>query len=524
MQKLIGSFWTTLAKHQSQISPEERTQALYTAESLIHSWTALDSNTRETVLHNLEHVSLDACAFNRLLIDSLRYQLTKDTARLESIPTHIDGHPEDLAACASTFMGLSEMVFNDHEKSLASILDRRVFRSLFEKQLNRVNILYDRFAGNRSIPFSRTNKVVILTRQFLIPPHAPTVDALNFARSLIEDFGKDVMIVSSSEYSHARDGAIVPAVLGATVPDYKGGVKTIGTNGHSLPFLMCGDGVFGENSVIQGIQAIDAFSPEMILCISAPSLLAEPFHERSFCFIYPTGRGVPLTNHCFFHTWDPPDDEMQEILDQENLRDRHLFAQHPGFETKPASEALTRHQFGIPDDAFLFVIVGARLSRDVDDRFLRLLVKICDHPKAHFAFAGNFDTFEEEVGKYPALRGRTTYLGFQPDMMGVYHIADSYINPNRNGGGSAIVYALQAGVPALSLSSGDAGMVVAGFPPLATYDDLAQRAHDLMANANILNDYQKLAQQEAPKFSGRKALVSRIMQAFNEFARQREQN
>ena len=113
---------------------------------------------------------------------------------------------------------------------------------------------------------------------------------------------------------------------------------------------------------------------------------------------------------------------MNQILAKDELGDLHLFTQHPGFDVKTLSNGLTRKQFGIPEDVFLFVVVGLRLSQDVDDRFLQLLGNICEHPNAHVAFAGNFDNYDETVGQYPALRGRTTYLGFQLDIMGVYHI------------------------------------------------------------------------------------------------------
>ena len=93
------------------------------------------------------------------------------------------------------------------------------------------------------------------------------------------------MIVASSEYSNARDGAIAPGVVAATVPEYTGGLKYLEIYGHSIPFIMCGDGAFGDTAAKQGIVAIDAFMPEMILCVSAPSVIAEPFHDRSFCFI-----------------------------------------------------------------------------------------------------------------------------------------------------------------------------------------------------------------------------------------------
>lgn len=528
MQIDVPGLWRTLSKAQTQITAQDRLQAIHTATCLVNMWKDFDEGTKGQLLELLEKLSSHPDAYHRLLIDSLRYQLTKDLTFLNTIPDYIDGHPDNLTACASSFMSLATLVFDDtecSETSVTSIIDRRVFRSLFEKMFKRVIQLYNLLAKNQSVPFSRNNKVVILTRQFIAPPHAPTVDAINFAISLIEDFGKDVMIVASSEISNIGDGAIVPGVFANTMPEYKGGLKYIEIQGQTVPFLMCGDGGFGEAAVEQGIVAIDRFMPEMILCVSAPSVLAEPFHNRSFCFIYPTGRDVPITNHCYFHTWDQPDDEMSHILAQDNLCDLHLFSQHPGFDVKPLSNGLTRQQFGIPEDAFLFVVVGQRLFHDVDDSFLQLLGKICEHPKAHVAFAGNFDDYDKKVDQLPALRGRTTYLGFQLEIMDVYQIADAYLNPTRKGGGSAMVYAMQAGLPALSLPVGDAGKAVAGFPTLPNYDDMAHRALELMTDEQVLNHYRNLAREEAPKFSdkGRKALLNNIMSAFNDFAKQHEQ-
>lgn len=527
MQINIQGLLATLRKDQSAITAHERSQALSLATDLIKVWERLDNETKAQILQMLGQLSSHPGAYQHLLIDSLQYQLRKDLAFLKSIPVHIDGHPDDLGACASSFMSLAELVFNDHESSgagVSSIIDRGVFRSLFEKQLARVTALYDQFARNRSVPFSRNNKVVVLTRQFFAPPHAPTVDTINFVLALINNFGKEVMIVASSEITNAGGGAIAPEILAHTVPQYTGGPKNMSMDGHSVQFLMCGDGTFGETAAKQGIQAIDAFDPEMILCVSAPSVLAEPFHDRSFCFIYPTERGVPITNHCYFHTWDQPDGEMRRIIANENLSNLYLFTQHPGFDVKPPSTALTRQQFGIPKDVFLFVVVGLRLSQDVDDRFLELLCQICEHPNAHIGFAGNFDDYEEKVGHHPSLRGRTTHLGLQEDIMGVYQISDAFLNPIRKGGGSAIVYAMQAGLPILSLPFGDAGMATVGFPQLADYDAIAHRAQELMTNKNVLNDYQARARAEAPKFSDRKALLDKILQAFDDFAKRYEQS
>ena len=65
-------------------------------------------------------------------------------------------------------------------------------------------------------------------------------------------------------------------------------------------------------------------------------------------------------------------------------------------------------------------------------------------------------------------------------------------------------------------------MAAAGFPTLANYDDMAQRAHELITDEHVLNDYRALARTEAPKFSDRKGLLTNIMNAFDEFAKRHE--
>ena len=170
MQINVPGFWRTLKKDHAAITAQERGQALYTAAWLIEMWEKFDEGTKAEVTQMLENLSSHPGAYNNLLIDSLRYQLTKDLNFLKTIPAHIDGHPDDLTICASSFMSLATMVFNDTESSetsVASIIDRRVFRSLFEKKLKRVMELYDLFAVNRAVPFSRNAKVIVLTRQFL---------------------------------------------------------------------------------------------------------------------------------------------------------------------------------------------------------------------------------------------------------------------------------------------------------------------------------------------------------------------
>jgi len=294
--------------------------------------------------------------------------------------------------------------------------------------------------------------------------------------------------------------------------------KHIDYKGQCLPFHMCGEGTLSNESMAQGLATIAAYNPEMVLSVGGPTLMAEPFADSRFCFMYPTGRGIPLIVKSHFHTWDEPDETMLGQIQAENLMEKHLFHQHPGFGYKPPSSSISRAQFGIPEDAFVFVVVGLRLNHDIDDSFVELLDKITAHDKAHIIFAGPFDDYDSRMKGYVRLKEKSTPLGFQPDIMAVYNISDAFLNPTRKGAGSGIIYAMQALLPILSLPHGDAGLAAAGFPPLGSYEEMEEAARRLIDDPETLQSYKATAAAEFPKFTGRTQLMARIMEEFEKYA------
>jgi len=140
---------------------------------------------------------------------------------------------------------------------------------------------------------------------------------------------------------------------------------------------------------------------------------------------------------------------------------------------------------------------------------------------AHVAFAGNFLTYQEVLPNRQNLVGRFSFLGLQDDIMAVYSISNCYLNPKRTGGGSAIVYALAAGLPSLSCPVGDGYEAVRSFPLIPNYQVMAQTCKDLMTNPEFLSRYQTLAREEAARLCSRAPLVERIESRYRMFAGQR---
>jgi glycosyltransferase involved in cell wall biosynthesis len=172
---------------------------------------------------------------------------------------------------------------------------------------------------------------------------------------------------------------------------------------------------------------------------------------------------------------------------------------------------------GIPESAFVFVVVGMRLHNVVDDVFLDLLETIIEEPNTHVVFAGHFNSYDRTVGGRDRLKGRCTFAGFQDDIMAAYEICDAFINPKQPGGGSAIVYAMAAGLPALSLPYGDAGLAVNQLPEIRNYQEMARIAKRLCTDRIFYDNYKAMTADVAQELSSRTPLVNKIMDAFSAY-------
>jgi glycosyltransferase involved in cell wall biosynthesis len=510
----VSSFLETLRASASDISVDERQAATNFATRILSS----DQEVKNQLVPHLKSLCGHPDSFNGLLLESLLYNLTNDSAHLDNLSSYLPDYAPEFLEAAGTFMAVRSLLFlatPEQRAVLEKYFTREFTKKLFNIKLSFINQKYDQIASNKKPEFQRNNIVVILTPQFLGPPHAPSLDALNFAKTLITEFHKTVVLIETSLFSTTYTGALVPEVA-ANRNKALDGATEVKYGGVVIPFMSCGEGVLSEQAIVDGIAAVDAISPEMILCVGEPAVLAEPFNERCFCFIYPLGNGLPHIQNTHFQMYSGPSELEKISMEQEGMSDRHLFTHQYDLMVKPKSRSLNREQFAIPSDSFVFSVVGMRLETEVDAALLNMLQKIALNSKAHFMFAGNFDNYETKLAAYEGLKNRTTYIGFHTDIMAVHNITDVFINPARSGGGTGVVYALQAELPVLSLAVGDGGLVTKNFPIITDYIHMADIALDMIINPQLVEEYKEISRNEAPQFSGQ--LIKRIMGEFEKFA------
>lgn len=510
-----------LAKPYQTIPPERRKRASATVSALSQAWDTLTRASRENLLKFLKTHRTNALPLQRCFIDSLLYHVTKDAEYLRGIAENLPKIDIDIPLGIGSFFSLISLHFNaapEERPALEELLGRDIIQAFYDRSLALTREIHQQVTADKVKPFETNGIVVILTKQFLRPPHAPSVRTLNFARTLKSEHGKSPVILVTQEFPNEHDSCIAPCP--AANLD-KGFLKadTVSWMGETIRFAMLSEGPISEVSVARGLATIAHLNPEIIISIGSPSLFAETFADSRFCFLYQTITGLPYVNDCYFHTWEEPDNVMQAEIEARGLQDQYLFAQHPGFDEKTAQSSLSRATYDIPDDAFVFAVVGLRLDREVDDTFLEMCGTIAaSNPKAYFAFAGNFSKHEKLMANHPALGPHARYIGFHGDIMAVYDMCDAFLNPIRKGGGGGIVYAMQAGLPALSTPFGDAGLAVANLPDIPDYEAMATTALRLMEDDAFREDYAARSLAESKRMSSGSDIIARIVDEFDKYA------
>jgi glycosyltransferase involved in cell wall biosynthesis len=336
---------------------------------------------------------------------------------------------------------------------------------------------------------------------------------------MFQDAGRQVMIASTCAFGRQLYSAILPGSV-CVVNEAMGGIDRFEFEGRVFRYHQPASGQFNTQTLNETLRAIEAFDPAMVLAIGVQNLTAELLDAGRFVVQYPTIAGLPTTRNNHFFMWREPTAEEAELIEQLGLGKNFLFSHHPGFAPPPRTTTLSRAPFAIPEDAFVFAVVRMRLDDDIDDAFLALMRDVrARAPNAHFVFIGEFDGFFQRVGADPSVAGYATHVGFQSDIMAAYELCDAYINPTPKGGGSAIVHALTAGLPALSTNQGDAYEAVRTFPVIEDFAVLARVAADLAQRGKTFEAYVRMAKARAPTLNSKAPVVEKLLAAYETFAR-----
>lgn len=318
-------------------------------------------------------------------------------------------------------------------------------------------------------------RIAIVTNQFTRPMHQPSRDAFDYARRLQDDFGCSVLLVNGNLLPSAIITAFVPAFQAVVTPDLAGPVA-ITEDGATVRSWSSVERGLSDAKLRGLVAAIEGFDPDLVVSFGGSVLAADLFAGVRPTLCIPTTSGITVSQADIvlsFDGGDPTAGLPEEYRAPFAERHRPFVF---GYSAPPEAGGASRAAFGLPEDGFLFTVVGGRLDEEVSPAFLDALDRILDAcPEARVAFAGPVAGLP---GRLAGSRhaGRLHSLGFVPEIRALYRVAGACLNPPRQGGGGSAAYALADGVPVVSTRHGDVAAILGPARAVDGLDELVGRA------------------------------------------------
>ncbi|HEY0837802.1 MAG TPA: tetratricopeptide repeat protein [Azospirillum sp.] len=355
-------------------------------------------------------------------------------------------------------------------------------------------------------PRAAVRRVALITNQMLGDGHQPTVDAIDYARRLQDDFGCAVLVVNANAMATAEENGFVPAFAYNVSEEYQG-VQTIEARGARIRMASFPQRHFDADKVLAILDEVERFDPDAIVAFGASNVIADLFAATRPVVCLPTSSGVPNTQARVVLGYDGSDEAGGWPAD---LRDRFRPFSF-GWTPPPTGATPSRAERGLPANGALFVVVGNRLDHEVDAAFLGMLDAVLDRlPDACVAFAGGVDRLP---GRVVALRNaaRVRCLGHVDDIRALYRIATAQLNPPRQGGGGSVAFALAEGLPVVTLGTGDGGRVAGPAFTVAYGAAVVERCAALAGDAAFRHEQAEAAYARFAAIGDRHRSVERLL-------------
>lgn len=350
----------------------------------------------------------------------------------------------------------------------------------------------------KRIAFSKRNKdlVVIITSQLIAKGHGPTKSALDRAACL-QDLGKTVIIFNTAELLTMVGNIPFKNTNVATYCEENLEKTSIEWKGHVIPYVQCEPNMPSIEAVRVLYKTISELKPAFVMEIGNSSLLANCIDDLIPVVFISMGPSLLTPCICSYHTRNRDyTTEEKEILKYVGVDYDRFFPLPFTFSIKEARNIYKKSDLDIAEDVFVSVVVGARLSLDVNKEFLDFLEKFASD-KHYIVFLGFWDNYEDVKKERPDLFKYVRYLGNQDDVTGIMRAFDLYINPYRRGGGTSVVEAMAQGLAALAIDYGDVAYNIAPEFLCKDYDEMLDRIKILTTDKDEYNKAREIALKRA---------------------------
>lgn len=371
-------------------------------------------------------------------------------------------------------------------------------------------------------PKKGIKKVALVVGQLLSELHAPSRTALMIAMGLINEYGLEVHIINTNLIPVTRP----LEYFGCTFPHFNEKLsgkqffqysdQEFGT--HKLTLYSQLPGPFTLNSMVNIWNYIEAEKFDALINLGDVLFALDYFMGKIPILGIPTLRELPISRaDQYLLVHDTLNTEEQDIVEKHCTRPACLgvsFSVNP----EKGENTFCKSAYGVPEDAFVFVVVGNRLSQEVDKTFLNLCHNLLKaNTKNIIFFVGDHPNMSALLEQNQLTQtGQAKSFDFQQDLRSFYEMCDVYLNPFRSGGGVSAQMAIADNIPVVTLNKGDVGANLTPELRCETVSDYESLALDLANDEAKYKQWQGAMKEIAMSRQGNRKNIDIIYNLLND--------
>jgi len=407
---------------------------------------------------------------------STQFKLTGDPQFLRGCAMVLDRVVDQPAFFNSLLWSINRQMFLHHGEIDATVRDEIRYQNIATAYFKFI-ATYAKLGQCGGAPVDRGNvdRVLIVSHQILNFYHSPTKMCFDYAKTLRQAHGVEVMIQNTAILPCQNNCGFDQALIASVNPKTQG-IQRVAYQGTNVNLYTAQESGVSPDKIDQCLQIAIAFRPTLVLSQGEFNVVGDLLAKWLPTICLPLSRIDPVSAAHVYVDFAGYYEKLN-IVETQLIPHTPLIRKLYGTIPPPAKrKSLVRNDFGLDDAGFVFVIVGTRIKYEIDERFEHVLARILSSADdAQLLLIGE-DHFVWRTDEMGQLADRVVCRKFEDDLLAVFEICDCMLNPVRSGGGYTALIAVSVALPVLSLGQCDIGGVLGKSNCCVDLDDMVSRA------------------------------------------------
>jgi glycosyltransferase involved in cell wall biosynthesis len=350
-------------------------------------------------------------------------------------------------------------------QSMGSDINKKL-RQHHKKISSHTNAFLDEIGMRPKRQATGVRNIAIISPQILNMRHSPTREAFNLALHLDTYFGCNTYIFNTNSMAYENVMGLIEQFEFHDNKGLKGGqvvsVDYMQFKKKDVRIMSFEPEPMSTRKLANILDTLNQLKIDAVIAHGENLLLQEAVFGVWPSIFATTGTVVPFAHSDAYFVPGHLHNESHEQLARDYGHSDFMLESMLVTPEGKAENSLQRNDFSIDSECFMYLVVGTRLNNEMTADFAQICQQLLEYSTdCVIAFAGTKTLkLQTYFSKESIDANRIINLGFQDDLPGVCKMADVFLNPYREGGGTSSQTAILNGLPIVTLNHGHISAVV----------------------------------------------------------------